>query len=399
MIVRRSLPAALAALLASSAALAIGNFEPNAGLQFNFSNPGARSLGGAYLGFSDDATAAYTNPAGLAWLGTNEIFLEGRQSNFDTPFVNFRNGAIVQDSTATDVVSPSYFAAVYSGEDWSVAFYRNEELNFENSFAKEEIPVQDGRIFASAHSVDAKIVNFGGSGAYKVNDQLSLGLSVVYSKLDFVTGSIRLRDNGAGALFEVGDDEAWGANAGVLYKWNERWSLGGAYRHGGSYDLNVFVIAPDGSGRRVGTGAFDVPHQYSLGVAYKATDQLAVGFDAHLVQYSRLGNDPLATLFNNQNEFETGIEYRFGGEYLFDTEVPFTLRAGLWRDPAHAYTYAGGTPRDIEELADSILFPEGDDEMHYSIGFGFAFDRAQIDFGADFSELIDTYSVSGGIRF
>ena len=50
---------ALAASLAASSAFAITSDEVNAGIQFNFANPGARALGmgGAFLGLADDATA------------------------------------------------------------------------------------------------------------------------------------------------------------------------------------------------------------------------------------------------------------------------------------------------------------------------------------------------------
>ena len=50
------------------------------GLQFNFSNPGARSLGmgGAFLGLADDASAAEANPAGLTILAKREISIEVR---------------------------------------------------------------------------------------------------------------------------------------------------------------------------------------------------------------------------------------------------------------------------------------------------------------------------------
>src|SRR5439155_7323916 len=46
------------------------DIESLAGLQFNFGNPGARSLGmgGAFLGLADDASAAEANPAGLTIL-------------------------------------------------------------------------------------------------------------------------------------------------------------------------------------------------------------------------------------------------------------------------------------------------------------------------------------------
>src|SRR2546423_8266904 len=56
------------------------DIESLSGLQFNFGNPGARSLGmgGAFLGLADDASAAEANPAGLTILRKPEISVEGR---------------------------------------------------------------------------------------------------------------------------------------------------------------------------------------------------------------------------------------------------------------------------------------------------------------------------------
>jgi len=44
--------------------------EPVVPLQMSFSDPGARSmgLGGAFVALADDATAAFSNPAGLVQL-------------------------------------------------------------------------------------------------------------------------------------------------------------------------------------------------------------------------------------------------------------------------------------------------------------------------------------------
>ena len=56
------------------------DIEALSGLQFNFGNPGARSLGmgGAFLGLADDASAAEANPAGLTILRKPEISIEAR---------------------------------------------------------------------------------------------------------------------------------------------------------------------------------------------------------------------------------------------------------------------------------------------------------------------------------
>ena len=78
------------AMLAAGAVGAQVLDEANAGVQFNFTPPGARSLamGGAFLGLADDATAAYTNPAGLTTLRNPEVGLEVRYTTFTHVFTD-----------------------------------------------------------------------------------------------------------------------------------------------------------------------------------------------------------------------------------------------------------------------------------------------------------------------
>src|SRR5213080_2803214 len=83
-----------AAIVCSLVALPLAaqntDIESLSGLQFNFGNPGARSLGmgGAFLGLADDASAAEANPAGLTVLRKPEFSVEIRnyveQQTFST---------------------------------------------------------------------------------------------------------------------------------------------------------------------------------------------------------------------------------------------------------------------------------------------------------------------------
>src|SRR5213075_3395616 len=70
----------LIALITVPAVAQNTDIESVSGLQFNFGNPGARSLGmgGAFLGLADDASAAEANPAGLTILRKPEVSIEVR---------------------------------------------------------------------------------------------------------------------------------------------------------------------------------------------------------------------------------------------------------------------------------------------------------------------------------
>ena len=68
-------------------------------MQFDFLPPGARSvgMGTAFVAAADDATAAFTNPAGLARLGRREVGAELRFKRLASPYLS--GGRISGDMT------------------------------------------------------------------------------------------------------------------------------------------------------------------------------------------------------------------------------------------------------------------------------------------------------------
>src|SRR4051794_21381313 len=136
-------------ILLAPAAWGQTNVEVNAGIQFNFSTPGARSLamGSAFLGLADDATAAYANPAGLTTLTKPEVSFEGRRWGYSNVFTDrgrqsgdpTGNGvdtiAGLRNGESTNSVSGlSFLSVVYPWSRWRIALYRHELANFEAEF-------------------------------------------------------------------------------------------------------------------------------------------------------------------------------------------------------------------------------------------------------------------------
>jgi hypothetical protein len=66
---------------------------------FNFTSPGARSvgMGGAYMSIADDGTAIQANPAGLDFLGDPEVFFELRSVDRDTTLFESQLGSLEVD--------------------------------------------------------------------------------------------------------------------------------------------------------------------------------------------------------------------------------------------------------------------------------------------------------------
>jgi long-chain fatty acid transport protein len=112
------------------------DIEALSGLQFNFGNPGARSLamGGAFLGLADDASAAEANPAGLTILRKPEVSIELRnfaeEQSFTTSgtFPEINRTAFAHHSDAAVV---SFASVVYPIKNFTFGLYYHEPLNNE----------------------------------------------------------------------------------------------------------------------------------------------------------------------------------------------------------------------------------------------------------------------------
>jgi long-subunit fatty acid transport protein len=404
---------ALAASMLATQAPAITSDEVNAGIQFNFANPGARALGmgGAFLGLADDATAAYTNPAGLTILAASEIAVEYRHTDFTTPFSSggsFRttpfDGSNLGSSKAdSNNDSLSFLSYTYAGDGWALAAYRHQPLAFDLQYLQNDIAVLDpggtqiANLPTKATRLESDLVNYGVTGAYRFNEHFSMGIGLVYSQFDLKSDTIRAGQN---IQLQRGDDSDVTYTVGALWAVNDRWSVGAAYRRGGSFKYRAGNFDTDGNPLIVVDTGFDVPHVFGLGVSWRPSDNFALALDVNRVSYSRL-TDSYDDIFNSATVLKSsdGTEVRLGGEYVFTQFAnPFSLRGGLWREPEHALV-ATGPVDDPNVDVDRAFFRSGSDEMHYTLGLGWAFPRFQFDLAADWSDNVNSYSASGVVRF
>jgi len=437
---KRELTLAIGAALlgASSTVFAITDTETNASIPFNLSNPGARSMGmgGAFVGLADDATAAYTNPAGLTQLVTPEVSVEGRHTDYSIAHVtggsasfNPFNGSGINtadaDSSRTNL---SFISFVYPHERWSFAAYRDELVHFRTDFASnsdgvalalDPVPYQTFPVTANA---ELKIVDYGVSAAFRAGDSVSIGAGLSYYDFDIRTLMTRVAFAGndldvpAGTPLnredQSGSDNDVGVNLGARFVLSEHWSAGVTYRQGPKFGYAATTTVFD-----LSTGApsvavdlknvrFKVPDQFGAGLSWHPTDALVVNLDADYIQYSQLTHG-MQSLFGSDAtavshlSIPNGAEVHLGGEYTFTQMAhPFSLRAGLWHDPRHSIEYKGDPGEDPSAAALAALFHGGKgSQTHVAVGAGFAFAKFQIDAAADFSDQTDTLSLSGVYHF
>jgi len=429
---RKALTAAVALSLATLAtdALAIVDLEVNASIPFSFTSPGARSLGmaGAFVGLADDATAAYTNPAGLTQLRQTEVSVEVRRTKFDTPFAdggtfdegNFDASTVGSDHVTSSKNNPSFISIVVPYDRWAFAFYRHELARYSAQFTRATINGDLIYLFPLATKTDLRIDNLGASAAFKVNDAWSLGFGLSRYGLRLDTAAVRF-DNGklVAAQLQNGDENAIGWNVGARWNASDTLSLGLIYRKAPQfrYRASSFVLNPNNPNDPTSTTIldrvrFNVPDVWGAGVTWRPSDTWLVNFDVDRVRYGELTGG-IQTLFGYPDSTRrlnvpNGTEVHLGTEYTFATMAhPLSLRGGVWRDPRHSISFKGepgnncqNNEGDCVDVALAALCSKGrGPETHVSVGAGMAFKSFQVDLAGDFSNAVDTWSLSGVYRF
>jgi long-chain fatty acid transport protein len=346
--------AVVCSLLALPIAAQNTDIESVSGLQFNFGNPGARSLGmgGAFLGLADDASAAEANPAGLTILRKPEITIEGRnyleQQVFTTSgtFPDLQRTGFGHYSQR---IEATFASIVYPTKHFTIGAYYHEPLR--NEGTGQVVPVRNdftGEIKTDVPNfflpVDANGNAIGGPitaaqcNTLRQKDPFSC---LEYTVLPFLSSvKIQERTFGLAAAFKVGTF-SFGATARSQrfnetaftfrvtptfdfssisvqatsdirknndvakdksdltfaggFKWapNDKFSLGGVYKQGAKFVAPTFAANEQTNFEFVKAAdtTFHMPDIYGAGVSFRPIPVLTINADAVRVKYSNLADN------------------------------------------------------------------------------------------------------------
>lgn len=382
------------------------------GVDFRFNNPGARAnaMGGAFIGLADDATAAYTNPAGLTILTEPEFSIEYKIGEITTHFQDE-----VSKKEFDDTVSGlSFLSYVYPAENATIAFFRHQLLNTESNFVWQDTnnDLQNVQV-----SLDA--VTLGIGAGFKLTDTFSFGLSIGMAQLDYDVKSRRFDTTQSPPYPDVEEWEALSETDNaehytISLLWNpfEGFNIGLVYRIGPEFETvkrRYRWFDPDsipGNGDEFYGLEWEhdhilkIPDVYGLGFSFRFLSNLTATLDINYIEYSDLADDFVdedgaqSTDWKIDDEFEV----RLGLEYIIDiNEMPLALRAGYYYRPDHRLQYKGTTDADLLRL----FGKKGDDDDHiFSLGFGAVLtEKLQLDVAAAAGEYIKEGSLSIVYRF
>jgi long-chain fatty acid transport protein len=436
---------AIAAVAASARLLhAQSSAEVNAGIQYNFSSPGAHSLAraGAFIADASDATAAYTNPAGLVNVPLREISIEGRGSEFVNtygasghafgPPSNIGNDVIsgIRTAKSSNRVQNVPFASIvvpldryFSERRVTVAAYRHELANFAATQSTQGIffdiadpdggaPITGFRHYPSVSDLRLRIAGAGVAVGFRATDRLSLGLGLrgYRSTIDSVTTRFLTPGPSGDPDYtdphsiqrQHGNERTTGVNVGLLFDLHEKLTVGATFRQGFSFPVDVdYTSFIGGESFRRQQGRFNVPAFYGLGASIRPTDDWSVAVDVNRITYSDTTRG-FVYLFEEEPRYfvPDGTEIRIGTELTLTRDrfnwlpFPIYVAAGVWRDPDHSIR--ASNPDDSQ----SIFFRETAADIHVTGGIGMtAGTRAQLHVAFDRSARQTVLSLSAMARF
>ncbi|MBK8945205.1 MAG: outer membrane protein transport protein [Ignavibacteriae bacterium] len=354
------------------------------GLSLNSLGSRALGMGGAFVALSNDATAIYWNPAGLADQKASVLaYFTGVM-----PIGSYKMDlAGIDASTASNIYPTGGLLANYRMDKLALALgiYVPAGLGAEWDPTEFAGAGANGTEFLSQIGV----ISISPAVAYQVNDQFSVGLAVnisyaMFDMKQFIANGVAL-----GLGFRQFEEEStgmgFGATIGLKYKFNDQLAAGATIRlattiaMSGTAKNTLFPALPTvptmGIAPGPGESDFDRDVTWPLwiggGLAYKPNKCLTLTLDAQYSQWSEL--DKLVAEYDNSywklamaaqgdNEFkldwEDAVQIRLGGEYMV---TPVTaLRLGYYYDPA---------PAPDETL--NVLFPSSTNHV-VTAGFGYS---------------------------
>jgi long-chain fatty acid transport protein len=347
----------------------------------------ARGVAGAATALPQDSMAAAVNPAGIAHVGNRadvnvNIFSPVREA--DTP-----NGSSESEMNGFIVPSGGYVKAINDQTSLGITIYANGGMN---TFYDNDNSGRNLYGYPDNLGVDLAQLIFAPTIAYKINETHSVGASLLVGYQQFkaygLQGFCGLKGDGTcnpvtgvgvgsaaanEGLTNQGYDDAWGVGVRIGWQGNisDKLTLGAAYSskiYMDEFSKYDKLFAEDGD--------FDIPANFSVGLAYKATPKVTVSADIQHIQYSDVKSiaNHGPTINNPSNVFAEGQTFLGTDDGLgFGWDDMTIVKVGAVYEHNDKFTYRFGVshgeqPIPDDELAFNVLAPAVI-ETHATAGF------------------------------
>ncbi|MBD3264181.1 MAG: hypothetical protein GF375_03655 [Candidatus Omnitrophica bacterium] len=311
----------------------------------------AMGMGSAFVAQADNPSAIYYNPAGLTQLEGNQMSLG---VGVVQPFRTYTDssGNEIEGRRDRFVIPHFYFVSDLGLEDFAFGLGGSSYWGLGTYWAEDSFS-RYVSTKADLIEKDIKLV-----GAYQVNDNLSIGLSLDYTN-SYVNKKKKLvQAGGPDGDFQLKgrDDDGWGYRVSLLYKPNERHRFGLMYRSAiklkykgklylnglNAFGLNYQAIFGGTSYETEITSESTLPQSIALGYCYKPNDKWLFEFDVEWMDWASTEQERIVyedetsplrlSVLNNGNpaprDWEDVFSFALGGEYKLNDK--WSLRGGYF---------------------------------------------------------------------
>lgn len=378
------------AFTATSAQATEGYFQHGYGLRQS-------ALAGAGVADSDDPMALSLNPAGIA--GAERQF-QGGISLF-SPMRSFTGsggpsftpgGEVESGSEYFPVPNLGYLHPLDDQSALAIAVYGNGGMN--TSYEAVPNPAcgpGNGVFCGGSAGVNLNQLFVAVGYGRQFGDNFSLGVAPIYALQAFeANGLIAFSGISSDPAHLTNNDMAWSSGFGV--RLGAEWALSDRFRVGAAYQTKFNMSEFDEyAGLFEGGGDFDIPSNWTLGVAFDVSPDVTVMLDWRRINYTDVAavsnstTTPLPLGANGGPGFgwDDVDAYKFGVEW--DSSEQMTWRAGM------AFN---NNPIGSEDVTLNILAP-GVQEQHYTAGFTY---QANASNALDFAFMYSPEASVSGIE-
>jgi long-chain fatty acid transport protein len=341
----------------------------------------AKGMGGASTATAQDSLRGAINPAGMVWAGSRmdlggDIFMPHRDAERTGAGFPTLNGSVDSGRTVFLVPEFGYNRMINSNLSVGVSVYGNGGMN--TSYPQGNFNCGGGPANMLCGSgelgVDLMQLIVAPTAAFKFNPRHSIGASLLLGYQRFKARGLQAFDNAPGfppftqspgSVTNNGTSTSTGVGIRVGYfgQLTDKVAIGAAYSP--KMQMSEF---DEYKGLFAGNGGFDIPANYSAGVAFTPTPAWTVAVDWQRIKYSgvpSVGNSsmPVAPLgadngpgfgWRDIDIFKLGVAWQMNSQW--------TLRAGYNR---------GQNPIAPGDVTFNILAP-GVMTNHYTAGFTYA---------------------------
>ncbi len=352
---------ALLALIAAPALATDGYFQLGYGTAQN-------GMGGAGAAMSLNTMSPATNPAGNAWATGYDLSLAVFNPNREFTVTGAPSGypGTFGLTPGTVKSGSSTFLMPSIGANWKlndrmtfgVAIYGNGGMNTN----------YDASVFyAGRTGVDLMQMYVAPTFTYKVSEDHAFGISPVLGWQSFQAegvGSFAPYSSSPQNLSNNGHDTSfgWGVRIGYLGKLAPWLSVGASYQT--EMEMQKFSKY---EGLFAEQGDFDIPANWTVGVAIKPAESFTIAFDVQQISYSKtesIGNPMLPNLMTARLGDDGGAGFGWKDVTAYKLGLQWVANPGLTLRAGYAYAKQ---PIPESEVMFNILAP-GVIEQHVTVG-------------------------------